>query len=153
MDALQLFRAYIKEKGMRYTPGRETIVAEIFSRRDHFDVEGLFLQLRKKKKRISRASIYRAIPLLIECGLIKEIFYDNGHLHYEPVYGYEQHCHLRCTRCGKVVDFSDEQVNDIQQRIKKRYDFVINALRFELLGHCPRCAQMMKNQRDRRKVR
>ena len=72
MDAIQKFREYIKEKGMRNTPERETIIEEIFAIHDHFDVDELFLRLRNKKKRISKASLYRTIPLLIDSGLIKE---------------------------------------------------------------------------------
>jgi Fur family ferric uptake transcriptional regulator len=141
MDPINRFRQYIKEQGLRKTPERETIIEEIFSTHDHFDVDALFLRLRNKKKRISKASLYRAIPLLIESGLIKEVYFEDGHLHYEQIYGLKHHCHLRCTACGKIIEFADDETVKIQQRMSKRYGFIITAHRFELVGYCPQCAK------------
>jgi Fur family ferric uptake transcriptional regulator len=139
MDAIQKFREYIKEKGLRNTPEREAIIDEIFSIHDHFDVDELFLRLRNKKKRISKASLYRTIPLLIDSGLIKEVYFENGHLHYEHIYGHKHHCHLRCVSCGKIVEFADDEIVTIQSRIGEKYDFEITSHRFELLGYCSQC--------------
>jgi Fur family ferric uptake transcriptional regulator len=141
MDPINKFRAYIKAEGLRKTPERETIIEEIFATHNHFDVDELFLRLRNKKKRISKASLYRTIPLLIESGLVKEVYFDNGHLHYEQIYGHKHHCHLRCANCGKIVEFADDTVAKIQDRISKKYGFVITAHRFELVGYCPECAK------------
>jgi len=141
MDAIQKFRKYIKEKGLRNTPERETIIEEIFAIHDHFDVDELFLRLRNKKKRISKASLYRTIPLLIDSGLIKEVYFEDGHLHYEHIYGHKHHCHLRCLGCGKIIEFVDDSVETIQNRIGKKYDFAITSHRFELLGYCSQCLQ------------
>lgn len=141
MDAIQKFREYIKEKGMRNTPERETIIEEIFAIHDHFDVDELFLRLRNKNKRISKASLYRTIPLLIDSGLIKEVYFEDGHLHYERIYGYKHHCHLRCVNCGRIVEFADDAIRAIQDRIEEQYDFEITTHRFELLGYCPQCKQ------------
>jgi Fur family ferric uptake transcriptional regulator len=141
MDAIQKFREYIREKGLRNTPERETIIDEIFAIHDHFDVDELFLRLRNKKKRISKASLYRTIPLLIDSGLIKEVYFENGHLHYEHIYGHKHHCHLRCVSCGRIIEFADDEIRTIQTRIGKKYDFAITSHRFELLGYCSQCAQ------------
>jgi Fur family ferric uptake transcriptional regulator len=146
MDAIQKFREYIKEKGLRNTPERETIIDEIFSIHDHFDVDELFLRLRNKKKRVSKASLYRTIPLLIDSGLIKEVYFENGHLHYEHIYGHKHHCHLRCVRCGKIVEFADDEIGTIQSRIGKKYDFTVTTHRFELLGYCSLCAQAQESE-------
>lgn len=141
MDAIQKFREYIKEKGLRNTPERETIIDEIFAIHNHFDVDELYLRLRNKGKRISKASLYRAIPLLIDSGLIKEVYFEDGHLHYEHIYGHKHHCHLRCVGCGRIIEFVDDAVEAIQDRIGKKYDFTITFHRFELLGYCSQCLQ------------
>ena len=154
MDPINKFRAYIKAEGLRKTPERETIIEEIFSIHDHFDVDELFLRLRNKRKRISKASLYRTIPLLIESGLIREVYFEDGHLHYEPIYGHKHHCHLRCTTCGKIIEFTDAAAAKIQERIGKKYGFVVTTHRFELLGYCPQCAQgdgFQKKQQSRKK--
>ena len=150
MDAIQKFREYIKEKGLRNTPERETIIEEIFAIHDHFDVDELYLRLRNKGKTISKASLYRAIPLLIDSGLIKEVFFEDGHLHYEHIYGHQHHCHLRCVSCGRIIEFADDGIRDIQARIGEKYSFAITAHRFELQGYCPQCAQRVGVEQNQR---
>ena len=149
MDPINKFRAYIKAQGLRKTPERETIIGEIFSAHNHFDVDELFLRLRNKKKRISKASLYRTIPLLIESGLLKEVYFEDGHLHYEHVYGNKDHSHLRCNRCGRIIEFADDEIGIIENRIGKKYNFAVTAHRFELLGYCPKCAKRGGGQKER----
>ena len=144
MSEVKRFREFIREKGLRYTPERELIITEIFSVHDHFDVDELYLRLRRKNKRVSKASIYRTVPLLIESGLIKEVYFEDGHLHYEHIYGHKQHCHFRCMGCGKIVEFPDDEILKIQNEISERYGFDVRSHRFELLGYCPVCARRDK---------
>lgn len=141
MDPINKFRDYIKKQGLRKTPERETIIEEIFSIHDHFDVDELFLRLRSKRKRVSKASLYRTIPLLIGSGLVKEVYFEDGHLHYEHIYGHQDHSHLRCNRCGRIIEFADDEIGNLQKRIGKKYDFAVTAHRVELFGYCHRCAQ------------
>jgi len=148
MEPINKFRAYIKAQGLRKTPERETIIEEIFSIHDHFDVDELFLRLRNKRKRVSKASLYRTIPLLIESGLIKEVYFEDGHLHYEHIYGHKDHSHLRCNRCGRIIEFDDDEIGTLQKRIGKKYDFAVTAHRFELIGYCPQCAQRGRVQKE-----
>jgi Fur family ferric uptake transcriptional regulator len=141
MNEIEIFRQFIKRKGLRNTPEREIIIEEIFLNHDHFDVEELYMRLRSKNRNISRASIYRTIPLLIESGLIKEVFFENGHLHYEHIYGHEHHCHLRCICCGVIVEFSEDEIFRIQDQIGKRHGFTVTSHRLEIMGYCPDCAR------------
>ncbi len=147
MNPIERFREYIKEKGLRNTPEREMIIREIFSIHDHFDADELFLRLRNKNKIVSRASVYRTIPLLIESGLVKEVYFENGHLHYEHIYGHKHHCHLRCICCGKVLEFGADELVRIESQIGRRYGFVITSHRFEVVGYCPECAQDRRVER------
>ncbi|MBW2122331.1 MAG: transcriptional repressor [Deltaproteobacteria bacterium] len=148
MDEIQTFRQYIKQKGLRNTPEREMIIREIFSLHDHFDVDELFLRLRNKKKVISKASIYRTIPLLIESGLIKEVYFEDGHFHYEHIYGHRGHSHLRCACCGRIVEFPEDEIVELGNRIGGKYGFAITSYRFELLGYCPQCLARGRAGRD-----
>ncbi len=124
---------------MRNTPERETIIREIFSRHDHFDVDELYLRLRRQGVRVSKASIYRTLPLLIEAGLITEVFYEDGHMHYEHTFGHEQHCHLRCTECRRVIEFWDASLEGLEERLVREYDFELSGHRLEVFGLCPEC--------------
>ena len=139
---IDLFRSFIKKKGLRNTPEREEIISEIFSTHDHFDIDELYLRLRNKGSKISKASIYRNIPLIMECGLIKEVWLENGHMHYEYIYGHGHHCHLRCVRCGKVIEFVEKFLEEVESRLGKENDFQIIDHRLDIIGYCSDCRKM-----------
>ena len=136
---VDLFRSYIARKGLRNTPEREEIIREIFATGEHFDVDELYLRLRSKGRRVSKASIYRNLPLIMECSLIREAWHEDGHMHYEPAYGQGHHCHLRCMACGKVVEFYDEKLKTIENRLHEKYGFEIFDHRLEVFGYCSHC--------------
>ena len=140
-DEISLFRAYISKKGLRNTPEREEIIKEIFASHDHFDVDELYLRLRQKGSRVSKASIYRNIPLIIESCLIKEVWHEDGHMHYEHIYGHGHHCHLRCIQCGKVVEFVEKGLVDIEKKLGSKYDFKILDHRLDVTGYCSSCRE------------
>ncbi|RLB87892.1 MAG: transcriptional repressor, partial [Deltaproteobacteria bacterium] len=86
-NEIEVFREFAREKGLRNTPERETIIREIFATHEHFDVDELYLRLKRKKKKISKPSIYRLIPYLLESNLIQEAYFEDGRQHYEHIYG------------------------------------------------------------------
>lgn len=140
-NEIELFRSFIKGKGLRNTPEREEVIVEIFATQDHFDVDELYLRLRNTGSRVSKASIYRNIPLIMECGLIKEVWHEDGHMHYEPVYGQNHHCHLRCLQCGKIIEFVENDLKDMEKRLAKKHSFEILDHRLDMVGYCSECRQ------------
>lgn len=140
-DEIDLFRSFLSKKGLRNTPEREEIIKEIFSSHNHFDVDELFLRLRKRGSKVSHASIYRNMPLIKECGLIREVWHEDGHMHYEHIYGHTHHCHLRCVKCGEVIEFVEKQLEDIEKRLGKRYNFKILNHSMDVTGYCPECKE------------
>jgi len=138
-DELAVFRAFIKKKNMRNTAEREVILQAISASVDHFDVDNLYLQLRRQNHKVSKASIYRTIPLLLECGLIQESFYQDGRILYEHIFGQGHHCHMRCLECGLVVEYALEDLQHVEQKLSARYGFEIQGHRLEVYGTCPQC--------------
>lgn len=138
------FREFLENKGMRVTPEREDILAEVFAEHEHFDVEELIMRLRQKGKRSSRASVYRTLALLVESGLVQEVFYEDGHMHYEHIYGHEHHCHLRCLGCSKIIEFRNQTVEAAEKNIGQEYGFEVTGHRLEILGFCPDCRSKRK---------
>lgn len=136
---LELLRLYIQSRNMRYTPEREEVVREVFSRHDHFTADDLYLGLREKNSCISRASIYRTLPLLTDAGLVDEVFTKGGVTYYEHTYGHEDHCHLRCLVCGRVDEFSESSLEGLDRRLAKRLGYVVTGHRLEVNGVCPDC--------------
>ena len=136
---LDILREYLARRNMRYTPEREAIVREIFARHDHFSADDLYLTLRKKKRRISRASIYRTLPLLISAGLVDPVFHEGGQTLYEHTYGHEHHCHLRCQECGQVVEFAEPALLEVEARLAREMGYRVEGHKLEVNGTCPAC--------------
>ncbi len=138
-DELTIFRDFIKSNGLRYTPERECILNEVFSRHDHFSIDELYLSLYKKNPAISKASIYRTIPLLVKAGLVKEVFYGEKHAYYEHIYGHPHHEHMRCIQCKKVIEFEDEDIHKFLDKICRKQKFTIKSHYVEVNGLCHDC--------------
>lgn len=145
---IDLFRSFISKKGLRNTPEREEIIAEIFSNPNHFDVDELYLRLKRNGSKISKASIYRNIPLIMECGLIKEVWFEDGHTQYEQVYGQRPHCHLRCLGCGKIIEVVEPEMKDLEAKIGRENDFKIVDQRLDITGYCSKCRDMVNSSID-----
>lgn len=134
------FKEYLRSEGLKLTPERQIILKGVSSIHHHFDVEELFERLRKQRKRISRATIYRTLPLLIESKMIKESLRCQDNLiKYEYIFGHEHHDHLICLKCGKVYEFKDEEIERLQEMICKRYKFKPVEHRLGIRGYCRKC--------------
>jgi len=107
----------------------------------HFDVDELYLKLKGKGSKVSKASIYRALPLFIECGLIREVDFRDGHWHYEHIYGHALHCHLRCLGCGEVQEFEEPGLQLLEERLSRKYRYQIKGHQLQVQGYCAACRQ------------
>jgi len=139
ITAEEKIRYYLKEKGLKFTPEREAILETVFSLHRHFDVEELYDILRVNSKNISRATIYRTIPLLIESHLIQETMHCTGNTKYEHVYGHEHHDHIICIKCGSIIEFCDDRIENLQEEICKKFKFKAVEHRLGIKGYCIEC--------------
>jgi len=136
---IQVFQDYILRRGLRRTPEREQILREVLAIHGHFDVDELYLQLRGKGAKVSKASIYRALPLFIDCGLIREVDFTDGHWHYEHIYGHAQHHHLRCLGCGEIQEFQGPAMQGLEEQLAAAYGYQIKGHQLEVHGYCTNC--------------
>ncbi|MBW2149195.1 MAG: transcriptional repressor [Deltaproteobacteria bacterium] len=143
----EVFRRYLRENGLRFTPERGRILEAAVSQSAHFDAEELYLKLRRRYGRISKASVYRTIPLLVQCGLIRAVGHHDGRYHYEYIYGHAHHCHLRCLECDKMVEFTLNSLNEIEGQVGKKYRFIVTGHRLEFHGYCLQCSRAIKKNR------
>jgi len=108
------FRSYLKSKKLKFTPEREAILKKVFSLHEHFDVEKLYEKL---DKRISRATIYRTLSLLVKSKLVEELFRCQDKVSYERIFGHKHHDHMLCIKCGKVIEFREEKIEKLQEAV------------------------------------
>lgn len=138
-EAMERFQKYLKAKGFKLTQERKIILEQVFSVHDHFDVEDLLYMLRKGNRQVSRASVYRTLSLLVECGLVEKVDFGEGKAYYEHVFGHLHHDHLICKSCGKVFQFEDSIIEKRQKDICKEYGFQLDYHTLNIFGFCPAC--------------
>ncbi len=134
------FREFIAGKGLKATKERTEILREIFGMEGHFDPDELFSLLRAKGSKVSRASVYRTIPLLIEGGFIEEVERVDKHAHYERVISGQRHDHMICIKCGAIVEFCSAEMKALQEALCSQHGFSKVRHYLEILGTCSGCS-------------
>ncbi len=138
-NAKDIFRNYIREKGLRNTRQREEILDTFLSAEKHITVEKLFYEIRIKNPDIGYATVHRNLILLRECGLAEEIKIGKQKARYEPKFGQKHHDHLICLKCGRFIEVNDNKIEKLQDKLAAANDFVPVRHKLEIYGICKVC--------------
>lgn len=138
-EVLTIFSTHLETHAYRKTPERFAILEEIYRRDDHFDAEALYIHMKNQNYRVSRATVYNTLELLVTCDLVKKHQFGKNLAQYEKSYGYKQHDHVICADCGKVVEFCDPRVQQIKSMVGELLNFEITHHSLNLYGICGSC--------------
>ncbi len=138
--AENIFQEFLRERGLKFTRERHTVMHEVLASGEHFEADQLLINLRQSGKRVAKATIYRTLPLLVACGILRQVQFGDKFTRYEHTLGQSPHDHMVCRRCGKVIEFDSEEILRFRAEIAARHHFQAMSHRLQISGLCADCA-------------
>lgn len=135
--AKERFMKFLEQKNLRITSQRRAIVDTVFETEEHFTAEQLLEWSRQKDQSVSRATVYRTLPLLTESGLVREMDFGKDFKFYDPNYAdHPNHSHIICQDCDKIVEFESDKIIKIEDEITHKLGFSVKTQRLQITGTC-----------------
>ena len=138
-DPFETLRRHVTDRGLRMTRQRMLIAEVLLAWKGHVNIDELYAAVKAKDDNVGYATIYRTVKLLQEAGLVSSHEFGHGPTRFEPAFDGEHHDHLVCTRCKRIVEFHDDEIERLQLVIAERHGFRLTEHRMELYGLCPEC--------------
>ena len=136
---MQILKETLQKEGLRCTQQRQEIWNELRSSEKHRDAEEIFITLRNRGLNVSRATVYRTIDVLVKNNLINKLDIGDGRARFEYNDKYIHHDHLVCTKCGKIIEFYNDEIEELQNDIAKQHNFKLLDHSHQLFGICKDC--------------
>ena len=139
-DAKARIDAHLARTHCKASRARDAVIDAFLATPGHISIEELTAIVRERAPAVGTTTVYRALKLLVECGVAAAREFGDGHTRYERVLEGTHHDHLICTACGAVTEFEDRAIEELQDQVARRHGFRITSHKMELYGVCARCA-------------
>ena len=136
---VQLLKNCLQNEGLRYTSQRQIVWDEICKTDEHRDAEEIYFTIRQGGQKVSRATVYRTIDVLVKNNLVRKFELGDGRNRYENKLDSSHHDHIICIQCGKINEFMDEDIERLQDEIAEKYQFKIVRHIHQIFGLCKDC--------------
>jgi len=142
----------MERKGLRSTTQRRLVTDLFFRANGHLSIDDLLARVRRKDPNVGYATVYRTLKLLVECGLANERQFGDGKTRFEIRDDAEHHDHLICLSCGRIVEFEEARIEELQEQVAERHGFLVSSHKHELYGVCADCQREGKPGGDGRRT-
>jgi Fur family ferric uptake transcriptional regulator len=140
-QAKKEFEDYLERRGLRATAQRSLILGVFLKTERHLTAEELYRLVSRKDLSVGQATVYRALRLLVDSGIAREVDFGDGTARYEHGFGHAHHDHLICTRCRKSIEVMDERIEKLQERLAAEHGFTLTGHTMDLFGLCRKCRE------------
>ena len=138
-EASQRFSDYLEKNNNRKTHERFALLEEIYRNQHHFDAEMLYVRMKKSAYRVSRATVYNTLEVLLDCGLIKKYHFGENVSFFERTHGFPKHHHLVCSQCKSIGEFEYSEIQNMAVTQSEKYGFELEDFSLTLYGLCGNC--------------
>ena len=135
-QAAEIFRNFLKSGKNRVTPERFEVMEAALDHEGHFGADDLYILMKNANSRVSRATVYKTLELLVQCELLSKRHFGENLTRYESSFKRQIHDHLICIDCGRIVEFSDSRIKKLPEKISEELGFDLESYSFNIFGRC-----------------
>lgn len=135
----RLLNTFCKERGLKHSKKREEVLKAFLKAHRHISTYELHSLMLKKGLRVGYSTVFRTLKLLVEAGIALKIDLGKGEVYFEPKLGYKHHDHFVCIKCGRIIEFSEPKIEELQDKIAKEKRFEAKDHRLVIYGLCSKC--------------
>jgi Fur family ferric uptake transcriptional regulator len=135
-QATEIFREFLKSKKNRITPERFEVMDSALDYEGHFGADDLYILMKNQNSRVSRATVYKTLELLVQCNLVGKRNFGDNLTRYESNFRKQSHDHLICMDCGRIVEFADSAIKDLPEKVSNELGFIVKSYSFNIFARC-----------------
>jgi len=135
-QATEIFREFLKSEKNRITPERFEVMDSALDYEGHFGADDLYVLMKNQNSRVSRATVYKTLELLVQCDLVIKRNFGDNLTRYESNFKKQSHDHLICMDCGRIVEFANPSVKELPEKISNELGFDVESYSFNIFARC-----------------